>query len=287
MPHESKPGIIPLRPLAVGELLDGVFSMIRRHAGLVLGLSAVVASLQAVLSVVIPGLLGSFSLPLDPNADPAVTEVQSQAFQLASQLVGIVVTAILGALLAGAIVVIVGEAVLGRPVSARSVWAKVRPRIWALLWCSFVVGVVPILGLILLIAPGVWLWAAWSLATPALVLEGVGPVMAIRRSYRLVRRAWWRTFFIRVLAWLIASVVSGVIAAPFAIVGLLLSDGSFDNGIPTTFLALYALGTALAAAITLPFASGVQALLYIDRRIRAEALDVKLAEAVAQDPAAL
>jgi len=267
-------------------VLDGVFSTIRRHAGLVLGMSAVVAALQAVLSVVIPGLLGSFSVPFDPNADPTTSQVQTEAFQLASQLLGFVVTAILGALLAGAIVVIVGEAVLGRPVTAGAVWGKVRPRIWALLWCSLVVGVVPVLGLILFIAPGVWLWGAWALATPALVLEGLGPIKAIRRSYRLVKGAWWRTFFIRVLAWLIAAVVGGVIAAPFAIIGALVSGTDFTTGVPMTFIALYALGTALAAAITLPFAAGVQALLYVDRRIRAEALDVTLAEAVARGPAA-
>lgn len=283
-PPESRPGVIPLRPLAVGEVLDGVFSTIRRHPRLVLGMSAVVATVQAIASVVVPGLLGAFTFQLDATST-TTAETEAEAFQLVSQLLGVVVTSILGAVLAGAIVVIVGEAVLGRPVTAQTVWARLRRRVWALLWCSLVVGLVPIIGLLFLIAPGVWLWAAWSLATPALVLEGLGPIRAVKRSFRLVRGAWWRTFFIRVLAWLIAGVVASVIAAPFAIVGALVGGGDFSDGAPPSFVMLYALGITLGATITLPFSAGVQALLYVDRRIRAEALDVTLAEAAAQGPA--
>ena len=41
-----KPGIIPLRPLSVGEILDGTFTTIRRHPKATLGLSAAVACAQ-------------------------------------------------------------------------------------------------------------------------------------------------------------------------------------------------------------------------------------------------
>jgi hypothetical protein len=283
LPPENKPGIIPLRPLAVGEVLDGVFSTIRRYPRLVLGMAAVVAAFQAVLSVLIPGLLGAFSFSFDPGAAESV-DASLQVFQLISQGLGYVVSAVLGALLAGAMIVIVGEAVLGRPVTGRAVWDRVRPRFWPLIGCSLIVGIVPAIGLVFCIAPGAWLWAAWALATPALILEGLGPIQSIRRSFRLVKGAWWRTFFIRLLATLISGVVAGVIAIPFAAVGALISGFSaFDgtSGPPISFIALYALGTALAATITLPLGAGVQGLLYVDRRIRAEALDVRLAEAAA------
>ena len=284
LPPENKPGVIPLRPLAVGEILDGVFSTIRRHARLVLTMSACVAIVQAVLSVLVPGLLGAFTFNFSfgdtTNADTADASVQ--AFQLLSQGVGTLVTTVLTALLAGAMTVIVSEAVLGRPINGRSVWQRVRPRFWGLLGCSIIVGIVPAIGLLFCLAPGMWLWAAWALATPALVLEGLGPITAIKRSFRLVRGAWWRTFWIRCLAWLISGVVAGVLAVPFAFLGLLITGVSgFSDGAPLGFVFFYALGTALAATVTLPLASGVQALLYVDRRIRAEALDVRLAEAAA------
>ena len=281
LPYENKPGIIPLRPLAVGEILDGVFSTIRRHARLVLTMSAVVALVSALLSVLIPGLLGAFTFTFDTESVDSA-DASLQAFQLLSQALGTLVTTVLTALLAGAMTVIVSEAVLGHGITGAQVWQRVRPRFWGLLGCSLIVGIVPAIGLIFCLAPGMWLWAAWALATPALVLEGLGPITAIKRSFRLVRGAWWRTFWIRLLAWLISGVVGGVLAVPFAVVGVLISGLSgFSDGVPLGFVFFYALGTALAATVTLPLASGVQALLYVDRRIRAEALDVRLAEAAA------
>lgn len=308
LPPENKPGIIPLRPLAVGELLDGAFATIRRHPRVTLGLAALIATAQALLSVVVPGLLGAATTPL-ADTGAAGSETGLQVFQLISQGVGAVVGALLGTLFAGMIIVVVSEAVLGREVPAGAVWARVRPRFWALIGVALLAGLGPyllaaaVIALaILLIALGggvaaliavpmvigavigaVYLRNLWSLSAPALVLESTRPVAALRRSRTLVRGSWWRLFWLRLLAGLIASAVSGVIALPFALVGVAVNGGDVgaDGTTPVSFVALYALGAALAATITLPFSSGVQALLYVDRRIRAEALDVKLAEAAA------
>jgi hypothetical protein len=46
-----KPGVIPLRPLGVGEILDGAVTTIRRNPGPMLGLSAIVAVLTQLLGV--------------------------------------------------------------------------------------------------------------------------------------------------------------------------------------------------------------------------------------------
>lgn len=310
---ESKPGIIPLRPLAVGELLDGAFATIRRHPRVTLGLAALIATVQSLLSVLVPGLLGAATTPL-ADTSAGNSETGLQAFQLISQGTGWLVGNFLGTVFTGMIIVVVGEAVLGHDLAAGQVWSKVRPRFWALLGVALLVGFVPVLAVgavitvavLLIAATGgigallgvpviiaavvgfIWLRIAWSLASPALVLESIRPTVAVRRSMLLVRRSWWRLFWLRLLASLIAGTVAAVIALPFALVGVALSGGnpSGDNGVSLGFLALYALGTALAATITLPFSSGVQALLYIDRRIRAEALDVKLAEAAALGPTA-
>ena len=61
-----KPGVIPLRPLGVGEVLDGAFASIRRNPKAVLGLAAVVMTISAVISAVITKTLlnlGSVNLP--------------------------------------------------------------------------------------------------------------------------------------------------------------------------------------------------------------------------------
>ena len=61
-----KPGVIPLRPLGVGEILDGAFASIRRNPKAILGLAAVVMTISAVISAVITRTLlnlGSLNLP--------------------------------------------------------------------------------------------------------------------------------------------------------------------------------------------------------------------------------
>jgi hypothetical protein len=286
--------------------------MIRRHPGATLGLAALIAALQALLSVVIPGLLGAAVTPLADagNSVDSSGDTGLQVFQLISQLAGFLVSGVLGTLFSGMIIVVVGEAVLGHPVSPGAVWGRVRPRFWALIGVALLVGLLPVLAVAVIIAAAVtfmvvvgavgaligvplivagvvgfvWLRTAWSLASPALVLENLGPVRSLGRSRGLVRGAWWRLFGLRLLAGVIAGTVTGVIALPFALIGAFISgSGAFqDPGrTPIAFIVFYALGTALAAAITLPFGSGVQGLLYVDRRIRAEALDVRLAEAAA------
>ena len=46
-----QPGVVPLRPLALGELLDGAIKIIRRYPRPTLGLSAAIAAVVTVLNV--------------------------------------------------------------------------------------------------------------------------------------------------------------------------------------------------------------------------------------------
>jgi hypothetical protein len=95
-----------------------------------------------------------------------------------------------------------------------------------------------------------------------------------------VRGSWWRTFGIYLLATILASVVASVLAVPFALAGTFLSLDSLASGsLPLTYTVPLALGTLVTGVVTLPFSAGVVALLYVDRRIRREALDLELARA--------
>jgi len=102
----------------------------------------------------------------------------------------------------------------------------------------------------------------------------------MRRSWALVQGAWWRTFGIYLLGSILAAIVSSVLAIPFALVGTLASIGSLENGeLPLTYTIATSLATLVSSTVVLPFTSGIVSLLYIDRRIRREALDIELARA--------
>lgn len=73
-------------------------------------------------------------------------------------------------------------------------------------------------GTLCLVVPGVYLIVAFSMAQPALVLEGRSPVDAMKFSLQLVRGSWWRTCLIFLVAlvivivlYVLAMVVLGVL----------------------------------------------------------------------------
>jgi hypothetical protein len=273
-----KPGIIPLRPLGLGEILDGAFTLIRRYPRVTLGLAALVATVNAALSLLVS--IGYNSYPDTGDTEFTGAGTGFAAGSIVANVLTALLSAILGAVLTGMLTVVVGEAVLGREISIREVWQRIQPRLLPLIGIAFLAGVLPFLGLIACIIPGVFLWGAYALAVPAFVLERVGVIEALRRSWRLAVPSWWRVWGIRALAYLIISFVSSILAIPFFIAGLATTgifSGDDITGTPILFLVFVAVGSLIAQTITAPLTSGVLALLYVDRRIRAEGLDVTLA----------
>jgi hypothetical protein len=234
--------------------------------------------------------------------------------------VNLVIGLVLGAILTGALMVVVGQSVLGLPVAIADVWQQVKPRFWALLGGSLLAGLLPftgvliavaaglgvglatsvaagvavgiILGLLLLV-PGAYLWGVLSLTTPAITLEKLGPIRGLKRSFQLARHDFWRVWGIQVLAIIIAQFIAGFLSLPFVFLGsiALLSGGIEDEPGSVRqliFLIVIAVGAIVAGAITEPFLSGVTGLMYIDRRMRGEGFDISLQEtaraAKAQQP---
>ena len=116
---------------------------------------------------------------------------------------------------------------------------------------------------------------------PALVLERCGVGTAFTRSRVLVTGAWWRTFGILVLAAVISWVISWIISLPFGLLGAASNGFSAE---PTAALSagsmvLSTIGAIIASTITLPFSSAVNVLIYVDRRMRAEGMDIELQRA--------
>ena len=326
VPQAPKPGVIPLRPLGVGEILDGAISYVRRDPKTVLGISALIAAATALLQIVLYGVISRAFTPfLDLASTPgggSQAQVDAALRDLVGGLAGLgvaavlvgVVTYILNVLATGLLTTAMGRAVLGKPVSTSDVWRRAAGRFWPLLGvtllASLIVGLAVFGGLgiavlvgvlvgqadtgfgvlvgtvlgIAVVVAAIWLYVKLLLSPVALVLEGVGPVTAIKRSYRLVEGAWWRTFGIHLLAAIIAAVVAQVITVPFGLVGGVISAstaGSSGTLDPFSFTQslVTALSTLVSSTIVIPFTAGVVALLYVDRRIRREALDIELARA--------
>ncbi|MFH8805182.1 glycerophosphoryl diester phosphodiesterase membrane domain-containing protein [Streptomyces sp. NPDC017936] len=320
-PPAAKPGVIPLRPLGVGEILDGAVSTMRTHWRTVLGISLAVAVVIEVIVVLLQGLVLDDSASSTVLTDPSATlEEQTRAMgdvMLNSGVIALV--SLIGTIAATALLTTVtSRAVLGKPVTTGEAWRDARPQVPRLFGLIFLllliaagvaaVGVLPgvlvggdagggltALGSIVSLVVVLWLLVRFSLASPALMLEKQGIKKALGRSAKLVRDSWWRVFGIQLLSLVIANVVAVIVAVPFALLGAALSDGGLgafaDGGsdLGWTYLIVSGIGSVIGSLITFPITAGVAVLLYIDQRIRREALDLDLARAAGvqgyQDPA--
>jgi len=179
----------------------------------------------------------------------------------------------------GAITQAAIDLMLGSPVSVRSALLGVARRYWALLGLSALFLLISPLALCLPVL--VWLAVRWSVAVPAMLAEGVGPIRALDRSWTLTRGSWWRVFGILLLMYLLQSAVSGafgVLAFPLAIAVPFLPQ--FVRG--AMLLSL----TTAASAVVLPVIYLCIALLYFDLRIRRESFDLdQLARQAVSPPA--
>jgi hypothetical protein len=307
-----RPGVVPLRPLGLGELLDGAVGVVRRYPRPCLGLSAAVAIISTVVNLVLVLTVLQPLLNFEPdslsdgNTDQLDGALGGAAFGgLAAALVSALATLIL----TGVMTAVAGRAVLGQPMTLAEAWAQVRTALGRLIgivllsglivWGTLVLavglgvaliaiggGAAALVGVPLALAGtalAVYLYCRLALAPAAALLERSGVRTSLKRSGVLIRGSWWRVFGILILTLVIASIVSNVIQVPFHIFGAG-SVGGLTNPDDTTtrVLVLSYIGAGVAQTIVAPFTAGVRALLYIDRRMRAEGLDVALSAAAAQ-----
>lgn len=304
----SKPGVIPLRPLGLGEILDGAITTMRRHPAVMLGVSAAVAAISLLALMPFEWLvydrLNDFMARV--QAGEVVTDQEAGELLSTTVILGIVAvitTLLFRVFLVGFLTSVVGKAVVGQPATFSQVFADVRPRLLRLLGLTLLyplaalVLAIPVvlaaLGspaaggfLILLVVPiAVWLYIKFSLATPALVLEHGKVFSSLRRSSQLVKGSWWRTLGILLLASIIAGVIAAIISLPFEYAAGGFETGFGDPTAPTyvpvtmTYVVITSVGALIAATISEPFVAGVTALLYTDYRMRKEGLDIVLAQA--------
>ncbi len=115
--------MIPLRPLGVGEILDGAVSTMRTHWRTVLGISLTVAVVIEVIVVLLQGLVLDTST--DALDDPSAT-LSELGDALADAMISsgaLFVITLIGTVVATALLTTVtSRAVLGRQVTAREAW---------------------------------------------------------------------------------------------------------------------------------------------------------------------
>lgn len=324
-----KPGIIPLRPLSIGDIYQGAFAAIKTNARTMFGFTAALLGVVLVISIatnyaIINLVLPNYLSPSSPYA--AVFTSLSGSF---SQLGGTLLQVLATVLLSGLIVVAVSRSVLGRVASSKEVWERTKSKFLPLIGLNIITSIisglmmiigivvffvllasaastaktdreflqdlgVSLVGLLILMVISAlvssYLSIKFSVASPAMVLENLGVFAAISRSWSLTRGNFWRLFGINILTAIITSMVAGIfvgIADALGAIFIVVGSSSPEDVIAslnTTYILIMVMST-IAQLLILPFTSSVNALLYIDLRMRKEGLDVELRNAVAEQQA--
>lgn len=316
-PPVLQPGIVPLRPLSLGEILDGGVRAIRANPAVMFGLSSVAVAVAVIFSALLTYYLSGFlTAPLNDVLGSATTGLSpAESGQLGGNLsyaVGSVftqpVTALVTTILTGLLVVAVSRSVLGRTITVRDVLRS--GRVWWVVGFSLLSGVVVVaaiavlvgivvllavshhdgaavvaglVALVVIVVGAVWFSTRTLLVTPALMLEGKGFWATVRRAWRLTRGSFWRLFGIWLLVALLMGVLQQIILTPFNLIASFASSGEL---VSATSLAITSVGQIIALTATTTYTSAVVALLYIDVRMRREGLDVELGRAATADAAA-
>ncbi|MBE3073785.1 MAG: hypothetical protein IMZ75_02390 [Actinobacteria bacterium] len=307
-----KPGIVPLRPLQFGDILDGAIKAVRFNPKSMVGLSALVLAAflvpSAALAIGTTHLMANSLSRLGPEAE---------AFAgLPSTLIQAMSTALATALLSGLLIHVLGQAVLGRRPDLSQTWRATRGRLLSLFALLILSGLFSLVSTALLIGPGVLLLVndntgagaillvlgipcafvvtvyvstKISLAAPAIVLEGHGVFAGLRRSFALTKgtATFWRILGITLVAGILAAIVGSLLGFPFSLIGVAIAAmaGQDTEGAQSVVTFVSHLSALLSGAITTPFVAAVTGLLYIDRRMRLEALDVVLIREAQSNPA--
>jgi len=294
-----KPGIITLRPLSFGQILDGGIKALRHNPKVMLGLNGVVA---LVATIALYGF--GFTYFADAMSfDTSSTDTPFTAGGIVSVAVGALVSSLLLTMVTALSSVSVGRSIIGVKISPRDAWSAALKRmptvigVTLLMLGATVVGygvlaviivvsaaVSPVLAVVLGLVLGlatvvavVWVSIKLALTLPAAVLERLGPIAAIRRSWNLTTGRFWMILSVLLVATIITSVIQQVISAP---VSLFLPMLAFNSTEVSTglFVGLLAAASYIGLLLSTVFLASVTAVVYTDQRMRREGFDLILAQ---------
>ena len=267
----ARTGPLPLHPMTVGDVLDGSFKLFKANARtLILVTAAAVIPLQLLTSFALRDQfdVGLFNVFRDPTVAEAFAEEQDSMAQVITSLVAFAVSALVTPFIAGAVARVVAASYLGSDISAGVALRAATRRFPALLGSFLLVHLLEIPAYMLCILPGVALMAMFVLVAPAVAVEELGAIDAMRRSWNLVRPRFWPVLGIALLAGFIANALGQILGTLPGLIAVFFG-GTF------AWLGVAASGV-LSQLVSLPIVTITATLLYFDARIRHEGFDLQI-----------
>ncbi len=238
------PGLDLGRPRDATELLREALYVFFRHPGTVLALGA---------AIVVPVELVVFGIGLEQIGAGYTEKVSNAELGVSAAVSFFVVTPLVTAAVVG---VVSDIANAERPRAVRSLQAGLEafaPLLGAVVLAALGIA----LGLLALIAPGVYLLVRWYFVPQIVVLDGARGPRALEASGTVVQGSWWRTAAIVLLVNLLIAGVSLLLLTPVQ---------AAAEAADRELVALA--GTIVLDTVTVTYTALVSTLLFHDLRAR-------------------
>jgi hypothetical protein len=237
-----------VREVSIGRVFSRGFGAIGAHPVATFGLGFVGALPGLILSVGFAKLLPQMS----------VARLLAMAFGVASLSMAFT------AIVEGALVFTILAHSEGRRADIVDTLPPAMSRLVPLMLLGLLIGAGYMLGLFVLIIPGVMLYVIWWVAAPAFVVERLGVIAALGRSVELTSGARWHVFGVQLVlgiaSWVVGLMLRG---AGIASAGGLATGGALSpNGGSLIGLALF----AGMQAIGLTIYAAMHASMYLELR---------------------
>lgn len=305
---------VPLRPLTLGQILAGAFRTLRHNPGVTLG-PAIVFSLVAALGAT--GVSRLLIDALVEQVGSSVTRASDLYDWLVAFGAGLLSWVVAQSLVLAAGILQqavsaadVSHAVIGRRLTAGGLRRRTRGlRGQVALWTLIVlvaalaggfagaaviaVATLADAGIGVLVGFGVfavglvllsWLGTRLAFVPSAIVVERITFRRAVARSRRLTRGYFWTVFGIRLLCGSMIWLATLLVGVPVQLLtswftGILAGNGDVGDYLTVSMIGTVAASVvgAVIGAIGLVITTAVDAILYLDLRMRHEGLDLELA----------
>ncbi len=283
-----------LQAMSFSEILDGIFSLYRKHFALFFRIIAIYFILTYVYDKIMMYFLydklfmySQYGSPSGESMTPLIT------MSLGLYLIILLVN--------GVISYASAEVLLGRTITPSAAYKHTLSKYISLLACA-IIYLVACTGLALTcigIPFSVFLFVRWSVSGLPILIEDNSAMRALRRSGELVKNMWWRVFGISLAIILIYYMIATILSNSIGIVFFLFTGigETQDAGILETIKLMFfpspvdigwipylirSLVTTAIQAITMPIGTIGITLLYFDLRVRKEAYDLEMQAAQQQ-----
>lgn len=168
-------------PLRVGSVVGDTFTILFQKLPAIV----VLGFIPALVDVILNSAAGY------DNIDSADPSVEFDTSGLIFEVLGVfLISLVMMSLITAMLIQLSYDAKLGRPAQLGKYFSAAIQNIVAIVVLSIIASILYVIGFALLVVPGIWLYAVFSMLVPVIVLEGAG-FGALGRSAELTKGYRW------------------------------------------------------------------------------------------------